>query len=575
MSQHQPARTRARRARRALTVVGISALAIGSTYLSAAPASAATTSSYQASSRTLTVIGDNLDNTITLSRNAAGTILVNGGAVPVSGGVPTVANTDLIQIFGQAGNDVLTINEAGGALPRTRLFGGTGNDTLTGGSGNDQLFGQAGNDTLSARGGVDLLFGGADNDTLTGGDADDQAFGEAGNDTLIWNPGDDTDLNEGGTGTDTIVVNGGNGAEQFTANANGTRVRFDRVTPAPFSIDIGGSEKLQLNANGGDDSFVGGDGLAGLIELVVDGGEGNDNLRGGDGNDVLLGGADDDIVAGGRGNDVALLGGGNDRFDWDPGEGSDVVEGQAGLDRMLFNGSNGDEVFDTAANGGRVRFTRDVGNIVMDLNDVEDILLNAKGGGDKVKVNDVAGTDLARQVVDLAADGSTAPDGAKDSVAVVGTNGDDVIEVQGLSAGQQVTGLAATVAVLHPDPVPTDRLIISAASGDDVVNGSGVQAPAGLRIKGGNGDDVLIGSQGDDDIFGEAGDDVLIGGAGRDRLNGGPGDDILLEGEVVTSGQVPSKAWVAKNVRVRGDSTVVTIDGKKLVVPDYRLPAAR
>ena len=61
---------------------------------------------------------------------------------------------------------------------------------------------------------------------------------------MIWNPGDDTDLNEGGAGTDTVEVNGGNGAEQFTATANGTRVRFDRLNPAPFSIDIGTSEKL-------------------------------------------------------------------------------------------------------------------------------------------------------------------------------------------------------------------------------------------------------------------------------------------------------------------------------------------
>ena len=80
-------------------------------------------------------------------------------------------------------------------------------------------------------------------------------FGEAGNDRMIWNPGDDTDLNEGGDGTDTVEVNGGNGAEPFTATANGTRVRFDRVDPAPFSIDIGTSENLVVNMNGGDDTF--------------------------------------------------------------------------------------------------------------------------------------------------------------------------------------------------------------------------------------------------------------------------------------------------------------------------------
>jgi hypothetical protein len=77
----------------------------------------------------LSVLGDAQDNTLTISRNAAGSILVNGGAVPVLGGEPTVANTSLIQVFGQSGNDTITLNEANGALPAARLFGGAGNDT--------------------------------------------------------------------------------------------------------------------------------------------------------------------------------------------------------------------------------------------------------------------------------------------------------------------------------------------------------------------------------------------------------------------------------------------------------------
>src|ERR1700754_3071508 len=192
---------------------------------------------------------DALDNNIAISRNAAGQILVNGGAVAVIGGTPTVANTARIDVHSLGGNDTVTLSEVNGALPAANLFGGAGNDVLTGGSGNDQLFGQAGNDTLLGKGGTDFLFGGANADTLTGGDADDQVFGENGNDRMIWNPGDDTDLNEGGAGIDTVEVNGGNGAETFTVTANGTRVRFDRLVPAPFSIDIGTSENLVLNMN--------------------------------------------------------------------------------------------------------------------------------------------------------------------------------------------------------------------------------------------------------------------------------------------------------------------------------------
>ncbi|HET8949643.1 MAG TPA: hypothetical protein VFN44_04005, partial [Solirubrobacteraceae bacterium] len=245
-----------------------------------ATANAAVTAQFNPGQGTLTVFGDSLDNTITISRNAAGQLLVNGGAVNVAGGTATVANTALISVFAQGGNDSVTISEVNGALPKANLFGGAGNDTLTGGSGGDQVFGQAGNDTLLGKGGFDFLFGGTENDTLTGGDADDQVFGESGDDRMIWNPGDDTDLNEGGDGIDTVEVNGGNGTEVFTETANGTRVRFDRLDPAPFSIDIGTSENLVLNANGGDDKFSATGNLAALIKSTVDGGTGADEILG-------------------------------------------------------------------------------------------------------------------------------------------------------------------------------------------------------------------------------------------------------------------------------------------------------
>ena len=384
----------------------------------ATPANAATAATLTGG--VLTVTGDNQDNAITISRNAAGAILINGGAIAVAGGVPTVANTQLISVFGLGGRDTLALNEANGALPRAKLFGGAGDDVLTGGSGNDQVFGQAGNDTLLGKGGFDLLFGGSENDTITGGDADDQAFGEAGDDRMIWNPGDDTDLNEGGAGIDTVEVNGGNGGEQFTTTANGNRVRFDRVTPAPFSIDIGTSENLTLNANGGDDTFSATGNLAPLIKITVDGGQGADTIGGSNGADLLLGGDGDDTIDGNQGNDTAFLGAGDDTFQWDPGDGSDVVEGQDGTDRMLFNGSNANENIDVSANGGRVRLFRNVANIIMDTDDLETIDVNALGGADIVTVNDVSGTDLRTVNANLAANGG-GDDGAVDNVVANAT----------------------------------------------------------------------------------------------------------------------------------------------------------
>jgi Ca2+-binding RTX toxin-like protein len=552
-----------RAARRLLAGVVLGAAAL----FAASPASAATTATF--SSGVLTVFGDASGNSIAISRDAAGKILVNGGAVAVVGGTPTVANTVRIQVFGLGADDVITLSEVNGALPAASLFGGDGNDTLTGGSGADQLFGQSGNDALLGKGGPDLLFGGSENDTMTGGDADDQVFGQAGDDRMIWNPGDDTDLNEGGDGVDTVEVNGGNGAEQFTTTANGTRVRVDRATPAPFAIDIGTSENLVVNANGGDDGFAATGNLAALIKVTVDGGAGNDTLFGGNGDDILLGGDGNDTVDGNQGSDVMLLGAGDDTFQWDPGDGSDVVEGQDGIDAMAFNGSNISENMDVSANGGRVRFFRDVANITIDLNDVESIVAKTLGGTDKLVVNDLSGTDVIDVVADLAAFGG-GDDGQLDNVVVNATNGDDVVSVTGAGSNAQVVGLSARVTV-SGGTAGSDRLTVSALAGSDVIEAQGVAAGSILlTLDGGDGDDIVIGGAGDDVLLGGVGDDVLIGGPGNDTIDGGPGDNVVIQGfgaDTVTSATVAGKDWLTTHARTVDDKTVLDVDGKERTLP--------
>jgi Ca2+-binding RTX toxin-like protein len=559
---------RRRVARRLLTTALLAAGALAGTTVSAG---AATTATF--GNGVLSVFGDSAGNTVTISRDAAGKLLVNGGAITVAGGTPTVANTTLIQAFGQGGNDIVTISEVNGALPRANLFGGAGNDVLTGGSGGDQLFGQTGNDTLLGKGGTDLLFGGTENDTLTGGDGDDQAFGQGGNDRLIWNPGDDTDLNEGGADTDTVEVNGGNGSEQFTTTANGARVRFDRVTPAPFSIDIGTSERLTLNANGGDDSSSAGGNLAALIGITVDGGSGNDTLLGSNGNDILLGGDGIDFVDGNQGNDTALLGAGDDTFQWDPGDGSDTVEGQDGTDAMTFNGANIAENMDVSANGGRVRFTRNVANIVMDLNDVESIAARTLGGADNLVVGDVSGTDLTNVSADLGATGG-GDDGVADNVITNATNGDDLVTVSGTGPSAQVSGLPATVSVSGAI-AGSDRLTVNALAGDDVIDAGGLAASSALlTIDGGDGDDVLIGGAGDDTLLGGAGDDVLLGGPGSDTEDGGTGDNVVIDSlaaDRVVAANPATRRWLAAHTRTVAGKTVISVGGEQRVLPHVGL----
>jgi Ca2+-binding RTX toxin-like protein len=502
----------------------------------------AVTASFIPSAGILTVLGDSQNNNIVVSRDAAGQILVNGGAVAVAGGTPTVANTSLIQVFGQAGNDQISLDESNGALPAANLFGGDGNDTLIGGSGNDMLFGEAGNDTLLGKGGNDFLFGGDGNDTLTGGTGDDQVFGQAGDDRMIWNPGDGTDLNEGGDGNDTVEVNGGNGSENFTVTPNGTRVRFDRVSPAPFSLDIGTSENLVVNMNGGDDTFTASNGLAGLIALTVDGGAGNDTITGGDGNDTLIGGDGNDILIGGRGTDNLIGGAGNDTFVWNPGDGSDVIEGQDGTDTLQFNGANIAEKIDLSANGSRLLLTRDVGTITMDVNGVEQVNIAAQGGADTITVNDLTRTGVTQVNLDLASPaGSGTGDGAADTVIVNGTSHADTIQITGSGSNFSVAGLPAVVNVQGSEGA-NDSLIVQAQGGNDIVTASGLPATTvQLTIDGGSGNDTITGGDGNDRLLGGDGNDVLIGGRGSDTLIGGSGNDTFVwnpgDGSDIIEGQ--------------------------------------
>ena len=473
----------------------------------------------------------------------------------------------------------------------TTLDGGDGNDTLLGGSGAETFMGGDGDDFVDGNRGNDTAVLGAGDDTFQWdpGDGSDVVEGQAGQDRMLFNGAninekfdvsanggrvrftrdvanivmdlddveqidlkalggvDDLTVNDlsgtdltqvnadlaaaggGGDGAaDTVTANGTNANDAIGIAANAGAVDVTGVAAAVHITDPEAAlDKLVVNGRDGDDTITGGNGLAGLIGLTIDGGAGNDTINGGDGADNLLGGDGDDFVDGNRGNDTAVLGAGDDTFQWDPGDGSDVVEGQAGQDRMLFNGANINEKFDVSANGGRVRFTRDVANIVMDLDDVEQIDLKALGGVDDLTVNDLSGTDLTQVNADLAAAGGGG-DGAADTVTANGTAGDDVVLVAGDSSGVSVQGLATRTDITNAEP--TDALRVNGLAGDDVITATALTANALMLTEdGGDGNDTLIGGDGDDTLLGGNGDDALLGGPGADTLDGGPGNDVELQ----------------------------------------------
>jgi len=106
----------------------------------------------------------------------------------------------------------------------------------------------------------------------------------------------------------------------------------------------------------------------------------------------------------------------------------------------------------------------------------------------------------------------------------------------------------------HPEGTPNELVCearsiasfeVNAGAGDDrIVVARKVAVPVTLR--GGPGDDVLVGGGGDDKLLGGPGDDALTGRGGDDALYGGPGNDRLFGGsDVDTCNGGPGRDFAA------------------------------
>jgi Ca2+-binding RTX toxin-like protein len=519
--------------------------------------------------------GDNGSADFQISRHRFRRIAIDarGGndAVRIDDSNGAFTTTTPTTIYGGSGDDTLT----GGSGAETFL-GGSGNDVVDGnggadvaslgygddrfvwdpGDGSDVVDGNAGRDVLTFNGAnineqFRLSANGArarlvrDVGTITmdlGGVEQVDVASLGGNDTLTVDDLTGTDVRTVNndlagaigsttpdTATDQTIVNGTDRADAIVASGHAGAAQ---VTGLTATVNVAhanpAQDGLTIAAAGGDDRVDASALAADAIQLTILGDTGSDMILGSAGADRLVGGDGKDVVDGNQGADVAFLGAGDDRFVWDPGDGSDIVEGEDGTDTMVFNGSNQSERFEASANGRRVRFTRDVGGIVMDLGGVESITTVALGGEDRLTVDDLAGTDVTSVRANLAGLNGI-DDAAQDQVIVNGTAGADVIDASGDSAGVDVSGLAATVSITSQSPAQ-DQLLINGLAGDDIVNGTGLAAQSiQFFADGGEGNDELLGGAGNDTLFGGVGDDVLNGGPGQDVLDGGTGNNVVIQ----------------------------------------------
>ena len=277
----------------------------------------------------------------------------------------------------------------------------------------------------------------------------------------------------------TLVVTGDNGPDVIA-------LRLQAGVPTTLEVDVGDDgtaeasfdratfDQIEVNARRGDDTvrIDEANGAFTDTEATTIAGAGDDDtLEGGGARELLIGGNGDDVVDGNGGPDLAVMGSGADTFVWDPGDSSDDVEGQAGDDTLDFRGSDSDEIFDVSPNGPRAFFTRNVGNITMDVNGLERIDLKARGGADAMTVHDLRGTGVRRVTADLAALlGGLTADNRPDALTVEGTAGADDVSIR-REAGDSVAvrGLATRVVITHSEADDPDTLTLDTRGGADTV----------------------------------------------------------------------------------------------------------
>ena len=154
--------------------------------------------------------------------------------------------------------------------------------------------------------------------------------------------GDDkVDVSQNSDGSVRVTVNG----EEYDVKLGQGQELGLRVGAGNDVVNVAPNVKVNIVVDGGDgDDQI----TTGAGNDRVDGGAGNDTISGGEGRDDLFGNTGDDTIDGGAGPDVLYGGDGNDKLVG--GEGTNYIEGGAGNDHIdgrvgtnMISGGRGDD----------------------------------------------------------------------------------------------------------------------------------------------------------------------------------------------------------------------------------------
>ena len=436
------------------------------------------------------------------------------------GGTDTVISMEYV--WGGEGNDTIIGNAAD-----NELRGGSGNDTILGGNGADTLDGGNGDDALRGETGADLLIGGAGNDTLNADvGTGSRLIGGEGNDWLTGAPGS-ADTLDGGNGLDVV----------FYENASG-----------PATIDLGVG--IAFGPGLGTDVLIGVENVHGThfadsilgtnADGYVFGRAGNDTIRTLDGSDNLIGGSGNDLLDGGEGSDRADYR--DDGFDAAGAGtrgvivnissasvvvGADTVAAGTAIDNWGHRDTlisigviRGSDLADTLIGGSASnRLFGGAGNDWLDGGADSDIADYANDtSAQAISVNLIAGR---------ASDGFGSTDtlisiegawGGAGNDTIIGNNADN--ELRGGSGADILDGGASGFDIAdYANNTSAQAISVNLTAGR-ASDGFGLtDTLVGIEyVRGGSGNDTMIGSDANERFRGNAGNDTIDGGGGTEDI---------------------------------------------------------
>jgi len=545
------------------------------------------------------------------------TIYGDTGIDTISGG----AGADYI--YGGSGADII-LGDAGddlikGGSDDDMIEGGEGSDTIYGNSGSDVIYGDAGDDTID--GGIegDVLEGGDGDDVIYGGQGNDILVDGAGSDIL--DGGLDSDiiiLTKESTETTSIDT-----VKNFDLLEDKIILKVDYKNPITFSdiqdtLEQDGDD-AKITLDNGQTILIENIDISNItstnFQIGLSGGSDNDILFGTDGEDIIFGDEGDDQIYGGQGNDELWGGRGSDELYGE--EGDDILRYEAdgkyikneattyfdeigyyygyshryvhrdhyfhydkyftfkpNSDYKTLSYSENDDLvisgYELINRGESSRYNISVGNSeaqhhyqghpwvygfrsgnVLRINfEFESVYEFKAKNFYNSELSDVTGYNRTFDKFD-------GGDGTADTILM--TEGNDVLTLDDSTSdsGSYSAGTATEARV-------KDIAVIHAGAGDDVINFSTQKYTYGdVVVYGGQGDDKIWLSDGDDQVFGGEGNDEVYSGAGADEINGGDGDDNLYGGQggdVIDGGSGTNNLFGED-----GDDLFITGDGSDIM----------